>query len=318
MPSAGGSDAAVAPEAAAPLAVGIDLGQSVTDAVALGSSGALLHHRALVAGGRGPGAALDAALATIADAVASAGLVGLTGGRSAALALRVAPRGGPRIVTIPEPEAIGRGGLHLSGLPAALVVSCGTGTAMVSARAAAPGRPAAFEHATGTPVGGGTLRALGALLVGSDDAEAIAALAAQGDASKVDTTLADVLGSGLGTLPPEATAVSLGRLADAADRTRDPEGGGLGDAHDRADLAASLVTMVAQTIALIAVNAVRAQGLPAVVMVGRVATLAPVRSMLRSVFRVYGASELLHLPDGGGAATAIGAGLAARDRHAAG
>ena len=287
----------------APPTIGIDLGQSVTDAVALGPGGALLRHRALAARGREPGTALEAALAAITDSASLARVVGLSGGRSAALALDERRDGHPRIVTVAEPEAIGRGGLHLSGLPAALVVSCGTGTAMVAAHAATFERPEAFEHATGTPVGGGTLRALGGLLLGSDDAEAIAALAAQGDASRVDTTLADVLGTGLGTLPPEATAVSLGRLAEGADPHHDVE---------RADLAAALVTMVAQTIAIIAVNAVRAHDLPAVVMVGRVATLAPVRAMLEAVFRVYGASDLLHLPADGGAATAIGAALAAR------
>jgi type II pantothenate kinase len=292
--------------------IGIDLGQSVSDAVVLGPGGELLRHHALAVRGREPGTTLEAALAAIADTASLARVVGLSGGRSAALALEERRDGRPRIVTVAEPEAIGRGGLHLSGLPAALVVSCGTGTAMVIGRAGTPERPEAFEHATGTPVGGGTLRALGRLLLGDDDAEALAALAARGDASRVDTTLADVLGTGLGSLPPEATAVSLGRLADAA-QGADPQ-------HDvdRADLAAALVTMVAQTIAIIAVNAVRAHALPAVVMVGRVATLAPVRSMLHSVFRVYGASDLLHLPAGAGAATAIGAALAARVRHPSG
>lgn len=293
-----------------PITIGVDLGQSVTDAVALGPGGELLHHHALAARGREPGTALEAALAALADATSTARVVGLSGGRSASLALDERRERRPRIVTVAEPEAIGRGGLHLSGLPAALVVSCGTGTAMVVARAGTPERREAFDHATGTPVGGGTLRALGRLLLGSDDAEAIAELAAQGDASRVDTTLADVLGTGLGSLPPEATAVSLGRLADAA------EGADPRHDVDRADLAAALVTMVAQTIAIIAVNAVRAQDLPAVVMVGRVATLAPVRSMLQAVFRVYGVSDLLHLPAGGGAATAIGAALAVRAPHA--
>lgn len=307
MPSAGASDGTEGRSTEAPAVVGIDLGQSVTDAVTLGAAGALLSHHALSARGRGPSAALEAALATVNDAATTAGLVGLTGGRSAAIASEDAPDGRPRIVTIGEPEAIGRGGLELTGLPAALVVSCGTGTAMVAARAATESRRETFEHATGTPVGGGTLRAFGALLLGSDDAEAIAALATRGDASKVDTTLADVLGTGLGTLPPEATAVSLGRIAEATDAAD----------VDRADLAAALVTMVAQTIALIAVSAVRAHDLPAVVMVGRLATLAPVRSMLHAVFRVYGAEDRLHVPAGGEAATAIGAALAARARHGA-
>ncbi len=303
--------------------VGVDLGQSVTDAVIVGSNGGVTAHSGFATRGREARKALHDALAALGSAAAGPALVGVSGGRSASL-----DHGGAsarRIVTVPEPEAIGRGGLELAGLESALVVSCGTGTAMVSARAAAAGSDAAYAHVTGTPVGGGTLRALGGLLLGTRDAEAIAALAATGDASRVDTTLADVLGSGLGSLPPSATAVSLGRLADddaelgadrepddALDRAAAPRAG-----VDRADLAAALVTMVSQTIALVAVNAVRAEGLPAVVMVGRVASLPPVRSMLEAVFRVYGLTGTLHVPPSGAAATALGAALAARARHPA-
>jgi len=298
--------------------VGVDLGQSVTDAVLVGPGGSVTAHSGFATRGREPGTALHDALAALGDAATGRALVGVSGGRSSSLGDGGASPAARRIVTVTEPEAIGRGGLALAGLEAALVVSCGTGTAMVSARAAAAGHDAAYAHVTGTPVGGGTLRALGGLLLGTRDAEAIATLAAAGDASRVDTTLADVLGEGLGSLPPTATAVSLGRLADDDDpaTARARAAADLAGV-DRADLAAGLVTMVAQTIALVAVNAVRAERLPAVVMVGRVASLRPVRSMLEAVFRVYGLADALHVPSTGAAATALGAALAARARRPA-
>ena len=288
-------------------AIGVDLGLSVTDAVEVDADGTLLRHVAVPTQRLGPEAALRAALEALAPVAAGGATVAVTGGRSAAwtateaaAALSTAwPDALRAPVLVGEAEAIGRGGLRLAGRAAALVVSCGTGTAMVAARSA----PDDYRHASGTPVGGGTLRALGALLLATDDAEAIAAMAAVGDAGAVDTTLADVLGTGIGTLPASATAVSLGRLSH------------LGAAVPRReDLAAGLVTMVAQTIALIALGAMRAADLPATVAVGRLPGLVPLRAMLSAVFEVYGQREALLLPEGGAAATALGAALAARER----
>ncbi len=287
--------------------VGVDLGSSVTDALLLpGDATAAPIHVRFDTAGRPPAVALEAALEALGPAASRALSVGVTGGRSASLAGR-APVGhdGPLHV-VGEPEAIGRGGLHLAGLGSALVVSCGTGTAMITAHAGVAGQGQRFAHASGTPVGGGTLRALGGLLLGTHDAHEIADLAAAGDAGRVDTTLGEVLGTGLGTLPAEATAVSLGRLAEGTHEVR------------REDLAAALVTMVAQTIGLIAVNAARAHALPAVVMTGRIAMFPPVRFMFGAVFGVYGLTAMLHLPDGADRATALGAALAAldaRERH---
>lgn len=296
--------------------VGVDLGLSVTDAVMLAAPAAALTHVRFDTAGRTPDDALHAALAALGSAASSVVEIGVTGGRSASLAGAggdllpdPAARGTarPALLVVAEPEAIGRGGLELAGLRSALVVSCGTGTAMIAADADADDDAddgaRRYRHASGTPVGGGTLRALGGLLLGNRDAHEICDLAATGDASRVDTTLGEVLGSGLGTLPPDATAVSLGRLAEETREVR------------REDLAAALVTMVAQTIGLVAVNAVRAHDLQAVVMVGRLATLPPVRSMLRAVFDVYGMTALLHLPHGAAHATALGAALAARERQ---
>src|SRR5690606_25957250 len=170
----------------------------------------------------------------------------------------------------------------------------GTGTAMVVADAP----NGAFRHATGTPVGGGTLEGLGKALLGVGLASEVAAMAARGDASQVDTTLGEVLGGGVGDLPPRATAVSLGRLAAQGGRAA-PE-----------DVAAGLATMVAQTIALVALNAQAAHGLPHAVFVGRLAGLPFVRGMIGAVFAVYGAEAPL-FPEAGEAAVALGAALAA-------
>lgn len=197
------------------------------------------------------------------------------------------------LVHLDEPGAIGRGGLKLAGVARALVVSCGTGTAMIASDQAEE----RYLHVTGTPIGGGTLEGLGTRLLGVRDASAIAALAERGDASVVDTTLADVLGAGVGDLPPSATAASLAKLA-VLEHMPAPE-----------DLAAGLVTMVSQTIALLAMNGARANGFDEVVFVGRLAEFPAVKSMIQAVFEVYGYRPEPLFPAGAAIATALGAAL---------
>jgi type II pantothenate kinase len=264
---------------------GIDFGLTVTDVVAVEGE-RLAAHAALVRPGPASPEVLRRALATLDRPGIE--MITATGGRS-----RELPEAfdGLPLRVVDEPQAVGRGGLALAGLERALVVSCGTGTAMIRADAAL-GR---FDHVTGTPVGGGTLEGLGSVLLGTRDVPEIVALASAGSVSGVDTTLGDVLGGGVGTLPPRATAVSFGRLAGGA-------------AASREDLAASLVIMVAQTIGLVAHNAALAHGVPAVVVVGRLAEVPPIRSMIEAVFRVYGAPPPV-FPAGAAYAAALGAAL---------
>lgn len=277
--------------------IGVDFGLTVTDVV-LVQDGAVRLHRALYRPGPAGAGVLERAIAALGHAAAEERTIAVTGGRSRELPDTF---GAARVVPVDEPSAIGRGGLALAGLPKALVVSCGTGTAMVAADVAAD----TYRHVSGTPVGGGTLEGLGARLLGVGSAPSLAELAERGDASRVDTTLGDVLGGGVGDLPPRATAVSFGRFA----------GGSLDAAPE--DVAAALVTMVAQTIGLVALNAARANGLDAVVIVGRTAELAPVARMIGAVFAVYGAASSLHVPAGAATATAYGAALAAGATQAA-
>lgn len=271
--------------------VGVDFGLSVTDGVVFNGE-QVTAHVALHRPGPADASLLARTLEILAKETGSLApaAIGVTGGRSAQLPPTF---DGTRVVHVQEPGAIGRGGLALTGAQRALVVSCGTGTAMIAADAVAR----TFHHVSGTAVGGGTLEGLGMHLLGLRNASAISRLASSGDAGGVDTTLGEVLGNGLGNLPPGATAVNLGRLADLS-------------APKPGDLAAGLVTMVAQTIALIALNAARAHGLDDVVFVGRLAEYEAVRKNFEAVFTLYGAREAI-FPERAALATALGAALAA-------
>ena len=285
--------------AALPARVGIDFGLTTTDVVAWrgvapGADEPPFDHAALHRPGPADAAVLARAFAALGLEPDGVRRVAVTGGRSRSLP---ANWRGVEVVKIDEPQAIGRGGLAIADLRRALVVSCGTGTAMV----AADHDQGSYRHVGGTAVGGGTLVGLGHALLGERDAEALAALAARGDASGVDTTLAEVLGGGVGDLPPEATAVNLGRLAD------------LPAAPAAEDLAAGIVTMIAQVIALLAIATARAHGLREVVATGRLAQLAPVRATLDAVADLYHRPRF-HVPSTGPRATALGAVLALEAR----
>lgn len=215
----------------------------------------------------------------------------VTGGQHRALPARFGPTA---IVAVPEVTSIGRGGQAMSLDDAAdpatpmMVVSAGSGTAVVSARGEA------YAHVTGTGVGGGTLLGLSRLLLGTTDVDAIDAMAMRGDPNGADLALRDVVSGPIGTLPPDATAVNFGRLARQT-TPASPD-----------DLAAALVTLVGQVIAVTAINAARAEHLDRVVVIGHMADLPSFRRVLAQVGAYYGMA--LTVPEQhAGYGTALGA-----------
>jgi type II pantothenate kinase len=160
--------------------------------------------------------------------------------------------------------------------------------------------PEGAHHITGTGVGGGTLVGLSRMLVGTVDPREIDALARAGKDSAHNLMIGEVLGQAIGSLPPETTAVNFGRVA------RQPVEG------SREDTAAALVNLVGQVIAIVAINAARAQQLEHAVIVGHLTDLPSIRRTFGLVAKFYGAN--LVIPEDGGQATALGALLTTRDR----
>lgn len=221
----------------------------------------------------------------------------VTGGQSARLPDHL---DGVALTKIGEVEAVGRGGLalaredlHRQAPRSALVVSCGSGTAMIAARRAE------VRHSTGSAVGGGTLAGLGRLLLDTSNVFEIDELAQRGDPSKLDLTLLDATGGSFAALPSDTTAVNFGKLAYAEQSA----------GHSREDTAAALVTMIAQTIAMVAINAAKAERLPAIILVGFLPSLPSMAKQLNRVAGWFGAR--MTIPQRGGYATAIGALIAA-------
>ncbi len=268
------------------LRLGVDFGLSNTD-VALVEDDKLVGN--WIIHGRANLQTLQSALEVAGVGPGELDLIATSGGRHGDLPSEFE---GILLFKANEAKAVGRGGLALAGLNEALVVSAGTGTAMIAARGGE-----AF-HFTGSAVGGGTLLGLSKLLLGTADPLEVARLAEQGNPSGVDSTLIDVIGGGIGHLPADATAVNFGRLAGLTTASRE-------------DIAAGLVTLVSQVIAMIAINAVKAAGLPQIVIVGHLPDLPPIRAALQRVWYFYQIDPKPIIPSNAGAVTAYGAVLSA-------
>lgn len=191
-------------------------------------------------------------------------------------------------IKVNEFEAIGRGGLLLSGLSEALVVSMGTGTAFVHAKGEA------VTHIGGSGVGGGTLIGLSSKLLGEKDIEAILALAEKGSLSQVDLSISEISNAEISTLPSDATAANFGNVKSTAGRE---------------DFALGLMNMIYQTAGVLSGFYCKDHGLKKVVVTGSLAALPQAQKMLDAVGALYDIRFII--PEDAIFATAIGAALLA-------
>lgn len=222
------------------------------------------------------------ALGLVGNALKIDSLIGVTGGHYRALP---AVLDGYHLHKVDEIHALGLGGLAAAGVASGLVVSAGTGTAVVATR----GEDA--EHVTGSAVGGGTLVGLSRLILETADVDEIDRLALSGDANAVDIMMNEAIGGEVGKLPANANAVNLGKLIDGGEFSRE-------------DLAAGLVRLVAQVIAVIAINAADAAGLKEIILIGHTMDLASVQKEIALVGEFY--QRAFIMPKHPGFATAKG------------
>ena len=187
---------------------------------------------------------------------------------------------------ISEIDAIGFGGAALAGCSECIVVSMGTGSAIVhfaDSRA---------RHVGGTGVGGGTIKGLASLICGVDDPLEIEALALKGNASKTSLTIADLGYEEISFLGADMTASNFARV----------------QTDSREDLAAGILRLVGETVGIIASICARESNCrDHIVMVGKVAGNQFIRQVLELVGKLYGTQ--FHFPKDPGLATVYGAAL---------
>ena len=194
---------------------------------------------------------------------------------------------GLKTVRVEEFTANAKGGLYLSGLNRAVIVSMGTGTAYVYAD------ETGSEYLGGTGVGGGTLMGLSKKLLGMSDPEQIAVLAEEGDLSKIDLRINDISKSAINSiLSDNATAANFGKVSDLATRE---------------DIALGIFNMVYETIGMLAVFAARQKELKEIVLIGNLAGLPHAHVTFEQLNRMFGMHFII--PELSTYGTVIGAAL---------
>lgn len=192
------------------------------------------------------------------------------------------------VVKIDEFDSIGTAGAHLSGLTEAMVISMGTGTALVHVQ------DQLIRHWGGSGVGGGTLVGLSDKLLNITSIKTLMDKASRGRLSMVDLTVGDIAGGALEDLPETATASNFGKVADEANDS---------------DIAMAIINLVAQTIALLGISAARAEQIGDIVLTGKLSILPLIRKVMDGVGRLYKINFLV--PEHAEFGTAIGAAIKA-------
>ena len=192
---------------------------------------------------------------------------------------------------VQEFNGIGLGGLYISGLSEALVVSMGTGTAIVHARANGE-----MNYLGGTGVGGGTLMGLSRLLLSAESIEHIADFASAGDIANIDLRIKDITAGGAhGMLAGELTAANFGNVSDVADKP---------------DVALGIMNMVFETVGMVSIFAARSVGVKDIVLTGNLTRLAFCKEKFEFFNRMrelYGVNFVI--PESSEYATVIGTAL---------
>ena len=191
-------------------------------------------------------------------------------------------------VNVPEFTAVGLGGLHLSGLEEALVVSMGTGTAAVYAK-----RGNDMEYLGGTGVGGGTLVGLSRLLLKLDDIHHISNVAEAGDLHNIDLCIGDMTAKEISsTVSSEMTAANFGKVSDLAENS---------------DIALGILNMVYETVGMIAIFAARSKGIKDIVLTGNLSQLPYAYRVFPKLSQMFGVNFII--PENAAFATVIGTAL---------
>ncbi len=193
---------------------------------------------------------------------------------------------------LPEFNCIGKGGLYLSGLERALVVSMGTGTALVHAS------PGGMDYLGGTGVGGGTLVGLSKLMTGAGHIENIVEYADEGDLANIDLRIKDMISpAGQQILNGDMTAANFGNVSDLA---------------TKGDIAAGVLNLVYETVGMVSVFASRSCGVSDIVLTGNLTRLASCRRKFEE-FNTLGYGVNFIIPEMSEYSTVIGCALHALD-----
>lgn len=186
--------------------------------------------------------------------------------------------------------AIGKGGLFLSKISKAIIVSMGTGTALVLADGNS------VSHIGGTGIGGGTLLGLSNKMLNVRHFDDLIETAQGGNLANIDLTIGDITSDKLIGLPPETTASNFGKISDLA---------------SKADVALGIINLVFQTIGMVSVFATRINNINDVVLTGNLTNVPQARDIFNSLEKLFNIN--FHIPADAEYSTAVGAAIAFKE-----
>ena len=196
------------------------------------------------------------------------------------------PMYGIRTYRVMEFNATGLGGLYLTKLDRAIVVSMGTGTAFIKAR------HDHFSHVGGSGVGGGMLIGLSGLILGARNFDTIVQMAETGDLSHIDLSVGDIMRGKLEGLPPDTTASNFGNVSDTASKE---------------DLALGIVNLIFQSVGMMAIFVSRIDNDNDIVLTGNLSVITKMKTLFKMLERLHNVK--FHIPEHSQYATAIGAAM---------
>lgn len=191
---------------------------------------------------------------------------------------------------VSEFASIGLGGLYLSGLDEAIVVSMGTGTALIHAKK--EDGKSVINYLGGTGVGGGTLVGLSKKMLGVDSIEHIEKLCSEGNLDNIDLRIKDISADNRFKINEDITASNFGKLSDLA---------------SNGDVALGIANMVGETVAMLAVFAARSYNIKNVVLTGNLTTMPSITRVFGGLEENFGVKFII--PEMSQFATVIGAAL---------
>ena len=188
-----------------------------------------------------------------------------------------------------EFQCIGKGGSFLSGIDNSLVVSMGTGTAIVHVM-----QDGSYEYIGGTGVGGGTLVGLSKLMLGAEGVAEIEAMADGGNLDKIDLKIKHLVkGDALSGLSRDLTASNFANVSLGATKE---------------DIALGIMNLVFETVGMVSIFAARSRGARDIVLTGNVTGIPQCKEKFDE-FNTLGYGVNFVIPERSGFATAIGAAL---------
>jgi len=264
--------------------VGIDIGGTTTDAVAM-EDGKILSLVSVTAGDpiTAAAGALGRLIEGLERSLSDVSIIAVTGVGSARFGDNLL---GIPVIKVDEFTAIGTGGSFLTGIEKAIVVSMGTGTAFVKVDGDK------ISHLGGSGIGGGTLLGLSSSMINISHISTLTKKAEKGDLNKVDLTVGEIAGGPINGLPANVTAANFGNISDEANES---------------DKALALINLVIQTIGVMSIFSARAYGFSDVILTGKLTKIPQAYKIMKGVGDLFGAN--FYIPEEADYSTAIGAAI---------